>query len=123
MRIHINFDNTFDFAEDEYGLEKINKDEVIMESERITIQYDYGLEEQIKITYGLYEEKNGFTKRDLAEIILKEYERFQAEDKMLESLYYDINNFSLIGIIIEINNENDDRNRIFIKPKIFNYNE
>ena len=82
------------------------------------IEYDYGLEHKIRIQYK--SGYNGFTKKDLAEIIWKEYERFQYDGTLMDDFYYNIDNLSLMNVTAE---KNRASNIIILKPQIYHYNE
>lgn len=117
--IIVRFGRGFDFAQGEDALETLDDETLIVHKKRIWIEYSYGLEQKMEIQYGSNE--NGFTKRDLAEIVWKEYQRFQEEDILIDNFYYNINNLSLSNITFEKKNENLDW--IILKPNIFHYGE
>lgn len=119
MIIKINFSGDFSFRWAEEDLENLDNETIIVPNNYISIKYNYGIQETIIINYGT--ENNGFTKRDLAEIIWKEYQNFQQKKMLMDDLYYDINNLFIENIFIEIN-KNGSKN-FTIVPQIAHYKE
>ncbi len=59
---------------------KLDPDEIIVHKPDITIVYDYPLEGEFKFIYHT-DDPTGFTRKDLSELIMKQYHQIYAEEE------------------------------------------